>query len=278
MRSFLFGLAATSAFTVVSARSLPVTEHTSLVKRQPNGWNYYGCWTDEGDRQLGGASYHTDTMTPAVCISFCQSKGYSFAGVKYSRECFCGYNLKSKSVIKDDGECGMSCAGDADSNCGGPNRLNVYTSKARTQIVTNPGPVGSGWTYKSCYEDSVYGRTLAHQVQVSGGNSVSGCTSACKAAGYKIAGVQWSSECFCDNTINFDRPNGLEGCDMVCDGNTLEYCGGSQKLNVYMFEPLPSSTTAVGILSTSSDKYANALKTQVVTSTTTSLSTVSFVA
>jgi hypothetical protein len=139
----------------------------------------------------------------------------------------------------------MACSGDADVKCGGPNRLNVYTSGAPTQIVTNPGPVGSGWTYKSCYEDSVYGRTLSQQVNIPGGNSVLACTTACKAAGYKFAGVEWSNECFCDNKINFNRAGDLEGCDMVCDGNQLEYCGGAQKLNIYEFEALLASTTTV---------------------------------
>ena len=123
-------------------------------------WSYHGCWTDEGDRQLGGASSHQDDMTPSKCISFCESGGYSFAGVEYARECFCGQNLKVKSVKKDDKECNMACMGDGNVKCGGTNRLNVFTSGA-PQIVTNLGPASSGWTFKSCYEDSVYARTLA---------------------------------------------------------------------------------------------------------------------
>ena len=139
----------------------------------------------------------------------------------------------------------MVCSGNSDLKSGGPNRLNVYTNGAATQIVTNPGPVGNGWTYKSCYEDSVYERTLAHKVDTPGSNSVLACTAACKAAGYKIAGVEWSQECWCDNVVKSGRASGLLDCDMVCTGNPLEYCGGSQWLNVYEFEALPSSTTTV---------------------------------
>lgn len=84
----------------------------------------------------------------------------------------------------------MICAGDGAQKCGGPNRLNVYTNGA-PQIVTNLGPLGSGWMYRSCYEDSVYARTLAKRVDTPGGNSVITCTNACKAAGYQFAGVEW---------------------------------------------------------------------------------------
>lgn len=246
MRSTFLSLAVVSALaTVAVARSVPLQSSNAQVKRAPAEWTYNGCWSDEGDRQLGGASYAADDMTQETCISFCESKGYSFAGMEYARECFCGYNLRSNSVKKVDGDCNMACAGDASLKCGGPNRLTVFISPVSNQVVTNLGPVGSGWIYKSCYEDSVYARTLSLQVKIPRGNSVLDCTTACRAAGYRIAGVEWGNECFCDNTINFNRPSGLEGCDMVCDGNKLEFCGGAQKLNIYEFEGLPSATTTV---------------------------------
>ena len=243
--TFLSFAVASALVTAAAARSLPLQSSNAQVKRAPAEWNYIGCWSDEGDRQLGGASYAADDMTQGSCISFCESRGYSLAGIEYARECFCGYNLKSQSVKKTDGDCNMACAGDASLKCGGPNRLTIFTSPIPNQVVTNLGPAGSGWIYKSCYEDSVYARTLSRQLTVPMGNSVLGCTTACRAAGYKIAGVEWGSECFCDNTINFNRPSGLEGCDIACDGNKLEFCGGSQKLNIYEFEGLPGSTTTV---------------------------------
>lgn len=255
MYTIFVALAALSVLSGTSARSLQSRTYNSVITRAPAAWTYHGCWTDQGDRQLGGASYAADNMTPSTCIAFCESKGYSFAGVEYSRECFCGYKLKSVSTRQDDLECNMGCSGDSDLKCGGPNRLNVYTSSVPTQIVTNPGPINSGWTYKSCYEDSVYARTLAFRVDTPVGNSVLACTTACKAAGHKFAGVEWSSECWCDNTINYNRASGLSDCDMTCTGNPLEYCGGSQRLDIYEFDALPSSTTTVshGILTLASN-------------------------
>lgn len=216
------------------------------IKRVPGvegDWSYHGCWTDQGDRQLGGESFAAGDMTPASCIGFCNSKGYMFAGVEYANECFCGHTIRSQSVKKEDTECSMACSGDSTKTCGGPDRLNIYTNSASIVVVTNPGPVGSGWTHISCFEDSVYARTLAVRIDTPAPNTVDSCTSACRTAGYNFAGVEWSSECWCDNEILAGKTGGQSGCDMACSGNALEYCGGSQRLNVYSFEAIQSSTS-----------------------------------
>lgn len=229
--------------TVGQAASLTL-KHQHIV-RAPADWTYYGCWTDESDRQLGGESYVGDAMTPASCINFCESKGYQFAGVEYARECFCGHQIRSKSTKKDDSECAMACTGDSSLTCGGPDRLNIYQRGTSTSVNTNPGP--AGWSYMSCYEDSVYARTLTVRVETSTPNSVASCTSACKNAGYKYAGVEWSSECWCDNEIRSARTGGFNDCDMICSGNPNEYCGGSQRLNLYQLTPAVSTVASVRI-------------------------------
>lgn len=227
------------------------------IKRVPSDegdWSYHGCWTDGGDRQLGGESYTADDMTPASCSSFCGSKGYMFAGIEYARECFCGHTIRSQSVQKEDTECSMACTGDATKTCGGPDRLSIYTNAATTVVVTNPGPVGSGWTYTSCFEDSVYARTLPTRIESPALNTVDFCTTACFTAGYKLAGMEWSTECWCGNEILAGHLGGQSGCDMVCAGNALEYCGGSQRLNLYSFEaPQVSSSSTQSLTSTTTE-------------------------
>lgn len=51
-----------------------------------------------------------------------------------------------------------------------------------------------------------------------------------------LAGVEYSQECWCDNTFNNGggpAPDGSVGCDMPCQGNTTEMCGGPNRLDVY---------------------------------------------
>lgn len=109
----------------------------------------------------------------------------------------------------------MACTGDFSAVCGGPNRLNIYTGNPATSIITNPGPTDAGWTYVSCYEDSVYARILRFRIDTPTPNNVEVCTTACKNAGYKYAGVEWSSEFWCDNEILTGRVGGFDDCDMV---------------------------------------------------------------
>jgi len=179
-------LSVVPTITGLAIQSAPLKARAALTD-----WKYNGCWTDTAPRQLNGATYTSSSMTPSSCVTFCSTKGYNFAGVEYANECYCGYALKSASTLKQDTECNMSCSGDADQKCGAGNRMNVYTSNNPTQITTNPGPVGSGWSYKSCYTDSVYARTLSVKIEGLSSNNVATCTAACKSRGFKFAGVEW---------------------------------------------------------------------------------------
>jgi hypothetical protein len=89
------------------------------------------------------------------------------------------------------------------------------------------------------YTDSVAARTLTANGASAGGGSVltvALCTQACQAGGYILAGVEYSGECYCGNSISNGggpAPDGLTGCNMVCNGNSSEYCGGPNRLDVY---------------------------------------------
>jgi glucan 1,3-beta-glucosidase len=55
-----------------------------------------------------------------------------------------------------------------------------------------------GWNYRGCYTDIVAARSLGVTMQVPGGGAamtIETCILACDAAGYNIAGVEWSQEC-----------------------------------------------------------------------------------
>jgi hypothetical protein len=54
-------------------------------------------------------------------------------------------------------------------------------------------------------------------------------------------------------TIATQTPDGLGGCSMTCNGNLSEYCGGSNRLDVYNFNDaiatITTSATQTGPLS-----------------------------
>lgn len=127
--------------------------------------------------------------------------------------------------------------------------------------TTNPG--SGAFPSLGCYSDNVAGRALPVQLDVGdGGLSVERCTAACAGQGFAIAGVEYGqglefyhlmtvenanniSECFCGDALDNDSgPVGgvpeLSGCNMLCTGNTLEFCGGPNRLNIY--GSLPTAT------------------------------------
>lgn len=60
------------------------------------------------------------------------------------------------------------------------------------------------------------------------------CVQTCRAKGFKYAGTQYTSQCFCGNTYGKYGP--AVGCNMPCGGNGNEICGGSWAMNIYQIK------------------------------------------
>lgn len=59
----------------------------SVPATLPGQWQYEGCYTDIPGRTLTGGGYVNGThMTAETCISYCQTRGFKFAGTEYSVE------------------------------------------------------------------------------------------------------------------------------------------------------------------------------------------------
>ncbi|KAF7592269.1 hypothetical protein BBP40_000471 [Aspergillus hancockii] len=53
-------------------------------------WEYVGCGADSlSSRTLKAKSTNDENMTVEHCVDFCDKNGYSYAGLKYSSECYC---------------------------------------------------------------------------------------------------------------------------------------------------------------------------------------------
>ena len=71
------------------------------------------------------------------------------------------------------------------------------SSENSTDLAAIPA-ASSGWTLLGCYTDSVSARALPYAAGVPGGPSAMTnelCQSTCLAAGYKLAGTEYSDEC-----------------------------------------------------------------------------------
>uniref|UniRef100_A0A914DYA6 C-type lectin domain-containing protein n=1 Tax=Acrobeloides nanus TaxID=290746 RepID=A0A914DYA6_9BILA len=82
---------------------------------------YYGCYTDTHNRLLSESNYEFRTdNTPIKCIKTCKDGGFTFAGVEYSYECFCGNELKDETTKNPKEKCdSYRCPGSQTEFCGG---------------------------------------------------------------------------------------------------------------------------------------------------------------
>ena len=94
-----------------------------------NNYEYLGCFRDQGDpyglrgRDLAAFGFGSDRMTPSLCIRQCARRGYRYAGVQYSSQCFCGNSYGKYGRASN---CNMHCNGDKSKICGGTWANSVY--------------------------------------------------------------------------------------------------------------------------------------------------------
>ncbi len=146
-------------------------------------------------RTINSASY-TDgaAMTIESCIAYCGGKGFPYAGVEYSVECYCGTTLAAGTSKVADTDCSMACSGAPGEPCGAGSRLSLFHTNTITGPSPNPGV--NGFTYLGCYSEGTTGRALTYGAGLPGASlTVAACTAACHAANYILAGVEYGGEC-----------------------------------------------------------------------------------
>ncbi|KAG8984692.1 hypothetical protein FRB90_005156, partial [Tulasnella sp. 427] len=116
--------------------------------------------------------YSSSTNTQDYCVAQCDTKGYTYAGVEYGVECWCGNTLNNGQVTTN---CNMACAGDSAQKCGDGNKLGLFTKSS-----------SSGWTSLGCFADQD-DRTLKGASYTDSSMTPALCQSKCSTAGYSMA-------------------------------------------------------------------------------------------
>lgn len=126
--------------------------HLSIYNAS-TAYHYVGCYNETTElpgtaqrRALDGGIMESlpGNMTVPMCLDFCARNAtteYRFAGLEYSRECWCAPRLSALSVRLDDGACDTQCDGDEAVACGGSLKLSLYNL---TDGVKNVGVGAAG--------------------------------------------------------------------------------------------------------------------------------------
>ena len=234
-------------------------------------YTYLGCYHEikPSGRLLPSQQYADANNDNGRCQTACNGGNFIFSGTEYAQECYCGNTPPSTQYLDAaDIQCNYACTGDASQACGGSNVggggfISIYydstrytpSSNASTGGNSNPGePVtvqqAGNYNYIGCYSEAPTGRALSGKyiATPAAGGTIEYCQSACQ--GYTYFGMEFSNECYCGNTINAgsvaqtSTDPATNGCSMLCGGNSTEYCGGGNRLNMYEVAAIASSSSS----------------------------------
>ncbi|KAI9148437.1 WSC domain-containing protein [Paramyrothecium foliicola] len=252
-------------------------------------YRYVGCFKEsDPDTQLPNRLWSEPDNTNAMCIAACAERGNIFCGTQYHSECWSG-DLIARTKVEDL-HCNYYCSGDINTMCGG-NGENSGAGGSYISLfadinqwdgnMTRPGipppaegpkvnPGVDGYSHIGCFTEGTSGRALPTAGGVeSSANNVAICVAACKGLNKKMAGVEYGGECWCGDQLGGGSVSApLNECNMACNGDPTEFCGGGSRLNVYRLDestsspstPIPtppaSNGTSTGIASTTSSSSA----------------------
>ncbi|GAA5903107.1 hypothetical protein JCM6882_006969 [Rhodosporidiobolus microsporus] len=117
---------------------------------------------------------------------------------------------------------------------------------------------GARWYNAGCNSDLMYGSRALGNRLAQAQQTVDGCLDACDASGYQLCGVEWTGECWGDNTIaDWSTSQGASACTLPCAGNSTQLCGGTGGVSGSTFQlykryhnPSPSSTESANTTTT----------------------------
>jgi hypothetical protein len=160
---------------------------------------------------------------------------------------YCGNTFNAGSVNATSSDCNMACSGDSAETCGGGNRLSVYVSNGTLPATTTTGgstPVETGvavtglptgWEYYGCYVDGTSGRILEASSIQENNMTRQECVDYCVGGGFTIAGLEYFTQCFCDNAIYNGGVLAADqsDCNDACGGDSTQICGGASRVSLY---------------------------------------------
>ncbi|OCF56894.1 hypothetical protein L486_05749 [Kwoniella mangroviensis CBS 10435] len=256
-----------------------------------NGYSSIGCYTEgTNGRALSVGKGLGQATNVANCTAACA--GYTYAGVEYGQECYCGNTFGVGSVAAPLTDCNMVCAGNSSEYCGAGNRLNVYalnsattstssgasasasisvstsTSATSSASATPTGPVQpltvGSYKFVDCHTEATNARALTGKTVASDDMTLDNCAAAC--SGFLYFGVEYARECYCGNALSAGSVTTLDGrCSMPCKGNALQYCGGSNGLSLYMFSNTTTTSTSASASTSASSSVSSAISSSTAT-------------
>eukprot|EP00918_Siedleckia_nematoides_P091069 GHVU01200114.1.p1 GENE.GHVU01200114.1~~GHVU01200114.1.p1 ORF type:complete len:867 (+),score=52.69 GHVU01200114.1:992-3592(+) len=195
--------------------------HKAMESDEKLGGHHIGCYQDSTSARMMPKSQSTESTgaDPKGCISACTASKFQFAGITNKNECWCGDfpHSQFRKSQPDDTLCNTPC--DDGSHCGGENHLmSVYKLPQKYEAM-------------GCFKDSSSDRDLPTSKGSIASASAWACVDECETWGFKYAGIQDTSECWCGNSFGKHGRGWDNHCDKLTGDKTSG--GGSGYNTVY---------------------------------------------
>ncbi|KAI1752935.1 WSC domain-containing protein [Xylaria castorea] len=206
---------------------------------------YTGCYDNGQPGQMEALSLRTDldtqNMTVEICVAHCKGNDYRLAGLSYYGVCYCGQTVASALLAED--QCSFPCSGNSSETCGGDSEINIWMDPTFPTLgdqknISEYAPVGC-WT-----DDSSNGKALFYRQDNLDSSTLTTdeCLQSCLTGGFPFAGTEYGGECYCGVVVGngTDLATDASTCNMPCNGNSNQTCGGPSRLSLYVAKDLQS--------------------------------------
>ncbi|KAI1354459.1 WSC domain-containing protein [Xylaria sp. FL0043] len=243
---------------MVAIRSLTAIAALSLVNTARAWYNdlpscltpfepfvYTGCYDNGQPGTKEALSLRTDldtqNMTVETCVAHCKGNSYRLAGLSYYGVCYCGETVSTALLPED--QCSFPCTGNSSETCGGDTQVNIWMDPTFPPLedqtnISEYVPVGC-WT-----DDSSEGKALFYRQDNldSSALTTEQCLQSCLSGGFPFAGTEYGGECYCGVVVGNGTALAADAstCNMPCNGQSDEICGGPARLSLYVAKDLQS--------------------------------------
>lgn len=129
-----------------------------------------------------------------------------------------------------------------DTNYLGPNILPPPTPGNTTLTI----PSGTRATYLSCHTEASNARVLSgYSFTNTTSMTTELCGSACLSRNYLYFGLEYASQCYCDNIVTTSSV-AESRCSAPCAGNRVDFCGARSILSVWALPGAPVASAVTG--------------------------------
>lgn len=253
--------------TLVELLLLPAVQYQTNPKPPAVGSDstttLQGCYADAdgGDRRMTPL-WSDDRMTPTLCGLLAKHEGYTVAGLKYHRECWCVMlRSQDRPGCLSCCTCGQTASAPDRYRavllpplfcvpCRASNDLTYVTALGTSTgcTATCAGDAASkcggsralsvyslpGFTAIGCFRDS-WNRMLPDLLHTNGLMNPARCAGLAKDNGYTVFGIQNSVECRAGTDVARAKSLGAStACTMACHNAPTGECGGNLANAVYV--------------------------------------------